>query len=129
MIYRVLADLLVGVHFGFVLFVVLGGFLVLRWPRLLPVHLAAAAWGSWVELAGWICPLTPLENRLRRLGGEAAYSGDFLARYLLAVLYPDGLTRGVQLALGALVVAVNLLVYRRVLARRGALLPHGTRRP
>jgi hypothetical protein len=139
-LYRILADLLVVVHFGFVLFVVLGGLLVLRWPRLLWVHLAAVAWGAAVELAGWICPLTPWENRLRLLGGEAAYRGDFLARYVLAALYPQGLTRGIQVGLGVAVIAVNLAIYRVVLARRAArrarpgraargLAPNGTRRP
>lgn len=111
MIYLLLADLLVVLHLGFVLFVVLGGLLVLRWPRVRWVHLPAALWGAWIEFAGWVCPLTPLENRLRAKGGESGYGGGFIEHYILPVLYPAGLDRPVQIALGLLVVAVNLLVY------------------
>jgi Protein of Unknown function (DUF2784) len=112
--YGFLADFVVGAHFLFVLFVVLGGFLALRWPRVIYFHLPAAAWGALVELWGWICPLTPLEKWLRRQGGLAGYQGGFIEHYILPVLYPAGLTRGVQLVLAAVVVTVNLLVYRRV---------------
>ncbi len=106
-----LADLVVLVHFGFVLFVVLGGLLTLRWPGVRWLHLPAAAWGAWIEFTGRICPLTPLETSLRLRAGEAAYSGDFVREYVLPVLYPDGLTRPTQLALGLVVVGVNVLVY------------------
>jgi hypothetical protein len=120
--YGLLADGIVLVHLAFVGFVVLGGLLVLRWPRVAWVHLPAAAWGAWVEFAGWACPLTPLEIRLRRLGGNAGHSSDFVEHYILPVLYPEALTRDTQWALGALVVAVNLLVYgfclRRTIRRR-----------
>jgi hypothetical protein len=102
---------------GFVLFVVLGGLLVLRWPRLAWLHLPAAVWGALIEFAGWICPLTPLENRLRRAGGTAGYAGGFVEHYLLPVLYPVGLTRGVQYVLGAGVVLVNAAVYWWVFRR------------
>jgi len=111
------ADLIVLLHFLFVLFVVCGGLLALRWPRIVWVHVPAAAWGVLIEFGGWICPLTPLENRLRRAQGEAAYEGDFVARYILPVLYPDGLTRGHQVLLGGLALAFNLAVYAVVLAR------------
>ncbi len=111
MFYRLLADLVVLVHFGFVLFVVLGGLLALRWPRAAWLHLPAALWGAGIEFAAGICPLTPLENHLRRLGGEAGYAGGFVEHYLLPVLYPDGLTRTVQLALGTFVLVLNLVVY------------------
>ena len=111
MIYRVLADLVVVVHFAFVLFVVGGVLLVLRWPHLAWAHLPAVAWGAWIELAGRICPLTPLEVRWRRLAGQAGYEGGFIEQYLLGVLYPAGLTRGVQVALGVAVLVVNLVVY------------------
>ena len=94
---RILADLLVLVHFGFVLFVVAGGALVLRWPRLALVHVPAAIWGAWIELSGGVCPLTPWEKALRRQAGEAVYTGDFVGHYVLPVLYPSGLTRGLQL--------------------------------
>ena len=117
MAYRALADLVVAVHLAFVLFVVGGGLLVLRWPRLAWLHLPAAAWGAVVELAGWVCPLTPLENALRERAGLAAYSGDFVARYVLPVLYPGDLTRTVQLARGSAVLLVNAAVYGRLVWR------------
>jgi hypothetical protein len=116
--YRALADATVVVHFGFLLFVVLGGLLVLRWPRLAWVHLPAAAWGILIEFAGWVCPLTPLENHLRALGGQAGYQGGFIAHYVTAALYPEGLTRGTQVVLGVLVLALNAFIYRRVWTRR-----------
>jgi hypothetical protein len=112
-----LADVVVGLHFGFVLFVLLGGLLVLRWPRVAWFHLPAAVWGALIEFAGWVCPLTPLENRLRRASGTAEYGGGFVEHYLLPVLYPVGLTRGVQYILGATVVVVNLAVYWWVFRR------------
>jgi hypothetical protein len=111
MFYRLLADAFVLLHLGFVAFVVAGGFLVIRRPRLAWVHLPAAVWGFLIELFGWICPLTYLEVDLRRMGGEAGYSGGFVEHYLLPILYPTGLTRGFQLFLGALVVVVNCGVY------------------
>ncbi len=117
MLYRILADALVAFHLGFVLFVVLGGLLVLRFPRVAWLHLPAAAWGAWVEWTDTLCPLTPLENHLRRLGGEAGYSGGFIAHYLLPVLYPAALTRGIQYVLGGLVIGVNLLAYGALLRR------------
>jgi hypothetical protein len=121
-IYRVLGGVVVLVHLGFVIFVAAGGLLVWRWRRLAWAHLPAVAWGVWIELSGGICPLTPLENDLRRLGGQAAYSGDFIAHYLLPVLYPEGLDRGIQAVLAALVLGLNVAVYWRLvwLGRRGA---------
>ncbi|HEY6324723.1 MAG TPA: DUF2784 domain-containing protein [Thermoanaerobaculia bacterium] len=115
--YRILAGAVVALHLGFVLFVAAGGLLVWRWRRWAWAHLPAVAWGVWIELSGGICPLTPLENELRRLGGEAAYSGDFVGHYLLPVLYPEGLDRGTQAALAAGVLALNAAVYWRVLRR------------
>ena len=115
-----LADLLVLVHLAFVGFVVLGGLLVLRWPRAAWAHLPAAAWGAAIEFTGWICPLTPLENELRARGGADPYTGDFVARYLMPVLYPEGLTRNAQLGLGALVLVLNAAIYVYVVRRRGA---------
>ena len=116
--HRLLADALVVVHLAFVLFVVLGGLLALRWPRAAWVHLPAAVWGAWIEWAGWICPLTPLENRLRERGGQSGYHTTFVEQYVLPILYPPGLSREVQWVLGALVVAVNVAVYLWVLRRR-----------
>jgi hypothetical protein len=106
-----LADAVVVLHFAFVVFVVSGGLLVLRWPRAAWVHAPAAAWGAAVALAGWVCPLTPLEVWLRERAGEAGYSGDFVDRYVMPLLYPDWLARPTQLALGVAVIAVNAAVY------------------
>jgi hypothetical protein len=118
MLYRWLADLVVVLHFGFVLFVVGGGLLALRWPRLTRVHLPTAVWGVLIEFGGWLCPLTPLENWLRRRSGGAGYAGGFVEHYVLPVLYPSGLTRGVQLALGLIVLVVNVAVYGYLLRHR-----------
>jgi hypothetical protein len=113
--YRALADAVLVLHLAFVAFAVAGGLLVMRRPRVAFVHLPAVAWSAWVELAGWACPLTPLENWLRELGGGATYSADFVEHYLLPVLYPAALTRELQLVLGALVLAINVAVYALVL--------------
>jgi hypothetical protein len=120
---RALADVIVVLHFGFLLFVVLGGLAVLRWPRLAWLHVPAAIWGVLIEFFGWICPLTPLENHFRALGGQAGYSGGFIQHYIVSVLYPDQLTRGTQLMLGALVLALNAIVYARLWMR--AAMPRG----
>ena len=116
--YRALADGVLVVHLGFVLFVVLGGFLVLRRPWLAWAHIPAACWGVLIEFAGWICPLTPLEQRLRVLAGDAGYRGGFIEHYVTSWLYPSGLTRTVQLVLGLTVLAVNVAIYARLLRRR-----------
>ena len=120
MLYRLLADVVVAVHLGFVLFVVAGGFLTLRWPRAAWIQLPAALWGVLVEWSGWVCPLTPLENWLRAEGGAAGYAGGFVERYLLPVLYPASLTRGTQVLLGATALVVNLIAYGLVLTRSTA---------
>ena len=117
MIFRFLADATVLLHLAFVLFVVLGGLLVLRWPRVAWVHLPAAVWGAWVELAGWICPLTPMENWLRRRGGQTGYTATFVDQYLVPILYPAALSRDIQWLLGAFVLAVNVCVYVLVFRR------------
>ena len=109
--YRLLADLVLLLHLTFVLFVVAGGLLVLRWPRMAWLHLPAAAWGAVVELTGWICPLTPLENELRVLAGVDTYGAGFIEHYILSLLYPAGLTRDVQVILGMIVIGVNAAVY------------------
>lgn len=105
------ADLLVVVHFAFICFVVLGGLLVLRWPRLAFIHIPAATWGALVEFMGWLCPLTPLEQHFRAAAGEAGYTGSFIEQYLVPVIYPADLTRELQLLLGVIVVAVNAAIY------------------
>jgi len=118
MLYRLLADLVVVLHLAFVLFVVLGGLLALRWPRAAWFHIPAAIWGAGIEFVQGICPLTPLENHLRQLGGEAGYSGGFVEHYLLPVLYPAGLSQNVQLGLGLFVLVLNVTVYAVVWRRR-----------
>ena len=120
MIFRWLADLVVIVHAAFVAFVVLGAFTVLRWPRLAWVHVPAATWGALIEFAGWVCPLTPLENSLRVRAGGAGYAGGFVEHYVVGTLYPGGLTRPIQWALGAAVLVVNLGTYAFLLHRRRA---------
>lgn len=117
MLYRLAADLLVLVHFAFIVFVFVGALAVLRWRWLALVHLPVVAWGALVEFMGCICPLTPLEVKMRVAAGGAGYSGGFVEHYILPVIYPDGLTPDVQALLGVLVLMVNgclygLLIYR-----------------
>jgi len=116
--YRVLADLVLVLHAAFVAFVMLGALLAVRWPRLAWVHVPVALWGAGIEFLGGICPLTPLENHWRRLAGEMGYPGGFVEHYVVAVLYPDGLTRRLQIGLGVLVLAVNVAIYAWALWRR-----------
>ena len=115
--YSLLADLVLISHLMFILFILAGGLLALRWKPAAWFHLPAAAWGVLIELADWICPLTPLENRLRLKAGELGYERGFIEHYLLPIIYPEGLNRNLQLALGGLVVVVNAIVYAYVLAR------------
>ncbi len=126
MIDRVLANAVLLLHAGFVAFVVTGGLGVARWPRLAWLHLPAALWGAALEMAGWICPLTPLENRLRQRAGLAGYSGGFVEHYLVPLIYPQGLTGGAQRVLGLFVVVVNVAVYAAVIARRRRRAPPAT---
>jgi hypothetical protein len=116
--YALLADVVLGLHFGFVLFVALGGLLALRRPRVAWAHVPAALWGAFIEFSGGICPLTPLENELRLRGGETGYTGDFIGRYVFALMYPEGLTRTSQIVLGSLVVIANVAIYGWLLRRR-----------
>jgi hypothetical protein len=124
-LFRLVADLVVVVHAAFVVFAVFGSLAVVYRPRLAWLHVPAVAWAALVELAGWTCPLTPLENHLRTLAGGAGYEGGFVERYLVPAIYPESLTREVQLLLGATVVAINVGAYgwivrsaRRARARR-----------
>jgi len=111
MMYPLLADLVLIAHLAFVVFVLCGGLLVLRWRWIAWLHLPAAAWGAVVEFSGWICPLTPLENWLRARSGEVDYEQDFVARYMIPLLYPGDLTRDLQLLLSTVVVVLNTVVY------------------
>jgi hypothetical protein len=115
---HVLATLVVAAHVTFIAFVVIGGLFVLRWRKLWYLHVAAVIWAVYVEWSGTICPLTPLENTLRTAAGLEAYAGDFVAEYVFPVLYPDGLTRGTQFAIGAAVLAINGSVYAVLLRQR-----------
>lgn len=117
MFHRLSADLIVLVHLAFVLFALLGGLLLLRWRWLAWVHVPAALWAAAIEFAGWICPLTPLENWLRRRAGSGFYEGGFVEHYLLPILYPAALTRRLQIFLGLLVIGLNVAVYAWVFSR------------
>ncbi|HSV69671.1 MAG TPA: DUF2784 domain-containing protein [Methylibium sp.] len=127
MLWSRLADALLLLHGLFVLWVVLGGLAVLARPRLAWAHLPCAAWGVWVELAGWVCPLTPFEQQMRLAAGEAGYAGGFVEHYLTAAIYPEGLTRELQIVLGLAVLGLNGALYLAVWwrGRRAA----GARRP
>ncbi len=118
MTYVLLADALVAVHAAFILFALLGASTLVRWPRLVWLHLPALAWGAWIEFSGNYCPLTPLENAWREQGGEAGYDGGFVDRYVTPVIYPDGLTHDTQLIYGAILIGLNLLFYARFVAAR-----------
>jgi hypothetical protein len=118
MLWSLLADALVVVHFAFTTFVIFGGFLAWRWRWTAFAHLPALAWGCWVELSRSICPLTPLENHFRHLGGQAGYRGGFLAHYLARVLYPPGLTWQLQWVLAAVLIAINVVAYWGILRRQ-----------
>lgn len=109
--YSLLADLILAVHLGFILFVVLGGLAVARRAWLAWLHLPCVAWGVAVEMMGWYCPLTPVENHFRLLAGEAGYQGGFIQHYLLAAIYPEGLTSEVQIALGLIALGLNSVIY------------------
>jgi hypothetical protein len=117
MLFRVAAGLVVLVHAAFILYVVFGGLLVFKDRRWCFVHLPAVAWGAIVEARGWICPLTPIENRLRIIGGLQPYGGDCIGHYLLPVIYPAGLTRHTQFVLALIVLAANLIIYGYYLFR------------
>ena len=126
MLHRWLADAVLVVHLAFVLFVVFGGLLALRWPRLAWIHVPVALYGAAIEFIGFICPLTPLENALRRRGGEAGYEGGFIEHYITAALYPTGLTREIQIAAGVAVLVLNGVIYG-ILIRRRARAGRGSR--
>ena len=114
MAYKLAANAVAIVHLAFIVFVVLGGLLLIRWPRVMWLHIPAAAWGALIELGGWYCPLTRLENMLLRRAGLAGYDSGFVAHYIFALIYPQGLTRGVEIAIGLFVLVLNLTVYVKV---------------
>ncbi len=118
MAYRLLADALVLLHATFVAFVVLGGFLAWRWRSVAWAHVPCALWGVLIEYQGWVCPLTPVENDLRRRAGLEGYPGGFIEHYVIPTLYPAGLTPPRQLLLGSFALAVNLVAYGLLVRRR-----------
>ncbi len=115
--YWLAANLLLVLHLGFVCFVVLGGILVLKWRRVVVLHLPAVLWGALIEYQGWICPLTPLEQRLRHAAGQDGFAGGFIEHYLLPILYPAQLNREMQIYLGSLVIVINIALYGLLLRR------------
>lgn len=117
MLISIAADLLVALHFAFILFVMLGGLLVLRWRRVAWLHVPAVAWGALIEFRSWVCPLTPLENHLRDLAGEAGYTHSFIEEYIAPIVYPMGLTPNIQIYLGVSVIVINLVIYALVIRR------------
>ena len=118
MLAKVSADLLVAVHFAFIVFVVLGGFLVLKWGKVAILHIPCVLWGGLIEFSGWICPLTPVERYLREVAGGEAYSGGFIDHYIMPLVYPTGLTREMQISLGIIILISNLGIYGLVIFRR-----------
>ncbi|HYO27356.1 MAG TPA: DUF2784 domain-containing protein, partial [Azonexus sp.] len=114
MIYHTLANAVLVLHLAFIVFVVLGAALSWRFPRLRWLHFVALAWAAFIEFSGGICPLTPLENRLRRMAGGEGYGGGFIAHYLMPIIYPQGLTREWQMVLGVAVIVINLAAYAAI---------------
>ncbi len=119
MLYHILADIVLAIHFLFILYVVLGALLVLKWHWTVFIHIPAAFWGALIMFMGWICPLTPLENRFRRLAGGEGYSDSFIEHYILPIVYPEALTRDLQIYFGIAVVVINVVLYGIVIVRRG----------
>jgi hypothetical protein len=117
-LYQFLADLVLIAHFSFIVFVLAGGLLLLRWPRLAWMHLPAVVWVVFAEVSGWVCPLTPLENYFLAFAGRDVYHGDFVERYLLPLIYPAGLTPTIQLILAGMVIAFNLIIYTVIIRVR-----------
>lgn len=116
--YLLLADAVLLFHLAFILFAVFGALLVWRYPRLVWLHLPVAVWGALIEISGHVCPLTPLENHLRRIGGATGYRGGFIEHYLMPVIYPQALTRDVGVWLGIGVIVINVAAYALIHYRR-----------
>ena len=118
MLFALGADFLVLVHLGFIVFVLLGGFMLLKWRWLIFVHLPALIWAVLLEFQGWICPLTPVEQTLRQMGGQQGYEGGFIQHYILPVIYPPALQQDIQFILGVLLILINVIIYLWVLLKR-----------
>ena len=111
MLFRILIDLTIFIHFGFAIFAAIGGLFALRWRTVIIFHLPACIWAALIEFSGWICPLTPLENWFRIKGAATGYQNGYLDPYILPILYPENLTRGIQIVLGILVITANAIIY------------------
>ena len=109
--YGLLADIVLIIHLLFIIFVIGGGLLTLRWKKAAWLHLPLLAWAIFIEFTGWVCPLTPVENSLRKMGGGSGYGGSFIEHYLLPIIYPGAMTRGVQIKLGMMLIIVNICTY------------------
>lgn len=118
MLYQIAADFVVLLHFTFIVFVLAGGLLVFKWRWMIWLHIPAALWGSIIVIARWICPLTPIENRLRQAGGAETYSSSFIEQYLVPIIYPSGLNREVFIAMGIVVIVINVIVYTILFNKR-----------
>ena len=118
MLYRILADSVLVLHLAFIAYVMLGGLVVIRWRRTIWLHGPAVAWGIWIMASGNVCPLTPWENQLRRAAGQAGYEGGFIEHYIVAAIYPEGLTRSMQFGFAGLVILLNVAAYALILRRR-----------
>ena len=117
-LFRILADITTIVHFAFIIFVIAGGVVVLRWRRVMWAHLPVVAYGILIEFLGWVCPLTPLEQSLRTMAGQTSYTGTFTEHYITPIIYPPGLSHSVQITLGLIVFAVNAAVYIWIFSHR-----------
>lgn len=119
--FELAADFVVLLHFSFIVFVLFGGLLVLKWKWVVWLHVPAALWGALIVFAGWICPLTPLENMLRRAEGTTGYATGFIEHYIIPLIYPSGLTRGIQISMGVVVIIINVIVYIGVYRKHSSL--------
>jgi hypothetical protein len=115
--YEIAAYLVIILHLSFVCFVILGGLLVLKWRRVVFLHIPAVIWGALIELQGRVCPLTPLEQYFMKMANQGGYTGGFIEHYLLSILYPSNLTREIQVMLGVFVIVLNLVIYGWLAAR------------
>ena len=118
MLYQIVADFIVLLHFSFIVFVIVGGFLVFKWHWLIWVHIPSVIWAFLITIVGWICPLTPIENMLRQAGGGEVYSSSFIQFYLMPLIYPSAWNRGIFIAMGMSVIVINVIVYTLLFVRR-----------
>lgn len=117
MLLRLAADFVLVLHFAFILFVIGGAFLVMRYAWLAYLHIPASTWGAFIELTGRICPLTTAENYFRRAAGDAGYATSFVEHYIVPIIYPAGLTRTTQYWLAGIVILINVVLYAWIVMR------------